>query len=79
MLIFNFLLYHCSCAFAEVAQSVRIPVLVGSGVTYDNLEHYLDSNGMIIGSHFKEGGHWANAVDPKQVKRFMARRRELLG
>uniref|UniRef100_UPI0037E9BA70 uncharacterized protein F13E9.13, mitochondrial n=1 Tax=Semicossyphus pulcher TaxID=241346 RepID=UPI0037E9BA70 len=57
----------------EVFQSVRIPVLIGSGVTYDNIEQYIDANGMIIGSHFKEGGHWANAVDPEKVKRFMGK------
>ncbi|XP_035538346.1 uncharacterized protein F13E9.13, mitochondrial [Morone saxatilis] len=62
----------------EVSQSVKIPVLIGSGVTYDNIERYMDANGMIIGSHFKEGGHWANAVDPEQVKRFMGKRRDLL-
>ncbi|XP_078106561.1 uncharacterized protein F13E9.13, mitochondrial isoform X2 [Sander vitreus] len=61
----------------EVSQSVRIPVLIGSGVTYDNIERYLDANGMIIGSHFKQGGHWANAVDPEQVKRFMRKIHEL--
>lgn len=54
-------------------------MLIGSGVTADNLQRYLDANGMIVGSHFKEGGHWANAVDPEQVKRFMAKRRDLLG
>lgn len=52
-------------------------MLVGSGVTYDNLERYMDANGMIIGSHFKKGGHWANAVDPEKVKRFMSKRCEL--
>ncbi|XP_049920070.1 uncharacterized protein F13E9.13, mitochondrial isoform X1 [Epinephelus moara] len=57
----------------EVSQSVSIPVLIGSGVTYDNIECYVDANGMIIGSHFKEGGHWANAVDPERVKRFMGK------
>nr|XP_020461563.1 uncharacterized protein F13E9.13, mitochondrial-like isoform X2 [Monopterus albus] len=57
----------------EVSQSVKIPVLIGSGVTYDNAERYLDANGMIIGSHFKEGGHWANALDPERVKRFMGK------
>lgn len=64
-------------AFADVSRSVKVPVLVGSGVTYDNVEQYLDANGMIVGSHFKYGGHWANAVDPHQVKRFMEKIREL--
>ncbi|KAI1889938.1 hypothetical protein AGOR_G00168060 [Albula goreensis] len=61
----------------EVAQSVRIPVLIGSGVTHDNLEHYLDASAMIIGSHFKRGGYWANPVDPERVKRFMGKMHEL--
>ncbi|XP_074523408.1 uncharacterized protein F13E9.13, mitochondrial [Halichoeres trimaculatus] len=61
----------------KVSQSVRIPVLVGSGVTYDNIELYTKANGMIIGSHFKAGGHWANAVDPEQVERFMRKMFEL--
>lgn len=52
-------------------------MLVGSGVTYDNVERYLDGNGMIIGSHFKKGGHWANAMDPEKVKRFMEKVKEL--
>ncbi|KAG9352512.1 hypothetical protein JZ751_020926 [Albula glossodonta] len=60
-----------------VAQSVRIPVLIGSGVTHDNLEHYLDASAMIIGSHFKRGGNWANPVDPERVKRFMGKMHEL--
>ncbi|XP_029688129.1 uncharacterized protein F13E9.13, mitochondrial-like [Takifugu rubripes] len=60
-----------------VSQSVRIPVLIGSGVTHDNLERYVDANGMIIGSHFKEGGHWANAVAPQRVKRLMEKRNSL--
>uniref|UniRef100_A0A672MQS1 Zgc:162297 n=1 Tax=Sinocyclocheilus grahami TaxID=75366 RepID=A0A672MQS1_SINGR len=42
----------------EVTQSVRIPVLIGSGVTHDNVEHYLQASAMI-----KKGGYWANGVD----------------
>ncbi|MED6290390.1 hypothetical protein CHARACLAT_012527 [Characodon lateralis] len=61
------------CDLKEVSQSVKIPVLVGSGVTYDNIESFLDANGMIVGSHFKHGGHWANAIDPVRVTRFMAK------
>lgn len=52
-------------------------MLIGSGVTYDNVESYLDANAMIVGSHFKLGGHWANEVDPQQVKRFMGKIQKL--
>ncbi|KAM6977868.1 uncharacterized protein F13E9.13, mitochondrial [Aplochiton taeniatus] len=61
----------------EVAQSVKIPVLIGSGVTIDNVELYLNASAMIIGSHFKKGGHWANPIDPERVKRFMGKMNEL--
>ncbi|KAG1955636.1 BtpA/SgcQ family protein [Pimephales promelas] len=57
----------------EVTQSVRIPVLIGSGVTHDNVEQYLQANAMIIGSHFKKGGHWANGVDAERINRFMGK------
>lgn len=69
--------FFCLSVFADVAKSVTIPVLIGSGVTYDNVEHYLDANAMIIGSHFKRGGHWANPVDPERVKRFMEKMHRL--
>ncbi|XP_036440411.1 uncharacterized protein F13E9.13, mitochondrial [Colossoma macropomum] len=61
----------------EVAKSVKLPVLVGSGVTYDNVEHYLDANALIIGSHFKKDGRWENDVDPDRVKRFMEKMHQL--
>lgn len=53
-------------------------MLIGSGVTVENMERFLNAHGVIVGSHFKEGGHWANAVDPERVKRFMEKRRDLL-
>ncbi|CAG5851024.1 uncharacterized protein F13E9.13, mitochondrial [Menidia menidia] len=60
-----------------VSESVKIPVLIGSGVTYENIECYLSANGIIIGSHFKYGGHWANAVDHHKVRMFMGKIRNL--
>ncbi|MEL7531272.1 MAG: BtpA/SgcQ family protein [Bacteroidota bacterium] len=57
-----------------VKNSVEIPVLVGSGVTFDNVEHYLPHcDGLIIGSWFKKGGHWTQALDGERVKRLMAK------
>ncbi|CAL1603280.1 unnamed protein product [Knipowitschia caucasica] len=54
-----------------VSKAVKIPVLIGSGVTYENVADYMEANALIIGSHFKTEGHWANAVDPERVKSFM--------
>ncbi len=56
----------------SVKENVSLPVLIGSGVTIDNLEKYFDAaDGFIIGSHFKENGFWQNGVDVMRVKKFM--------
>nr|XP_056718635.1 protein C19orf12 homolog isoform X1 [Euleptes europaea] len=56
----------------EVGRAVKIPVLIGSGVTLENVKGYLGANALIVGSHFKKEGYWANGVDADRVKRFMA-------
>ncbi|XP_033753916.1 uncharacterized protein F13E9.13, mitochondrial-like [Pecten maximus] len=55
----------------DVAEAVSIPVLIGSGVTKDNLQMYSSANGLIVGSHFKKDGHWENDIDPWRVHTFM--------
>lgn len=54
-----------------VLQTVDIPVLVGSGVTLDNVSSFLNANGLIIGSYFKEDGNWAKDLNPEKVTAFM--------
>ncbi|MCH8989512.1 MAG: hypothetical protein IIA92_11990 [Chloroflexi bacterium] len=45
-------------------------VLVGSGVTEDNIRRVLEhSDGAIIGTSLKEGGVVTNRVDPERVRR----------
>jgi hypothetical protein len=57
---------------AQVKAAVDIPVLVGSGVTVDNVAHYLTiADALIIGSYFKKEGHWTQGVDFERVKLFM--------
>lgn len=57
----------------EVKKSVNIPVLIGSGVTLENVQTYIQASGMIIGSYFKESGHWCGDVEFNRVKSFMAK------
>lgn len=58
----------------QVKAAVQIPVLVGSGVTVENVERYLAvADALIIGSYFKQGGHWTQTVDFERVKQFMER------
>ena len=55
-----------------VKSNCDIPVLVGSGVTFENVEKYLQvSDALIVGSWFKKDGHWKSDIDPDRVKRFM--------
>jgi membrane complex biogenesis BtpA family protein len=54
---------------AEARARCEAPVFVGSGVTLENVAEFLKvCDGVIIGSHFKVDGHWANAVDVGRVR-----------
>lgn len=55
----------------EVKNSVDVPVLVGSGVTVNNVHEYRGVNGFIIGSHFKKHGMWQNELDDTIILEFM--------
>lgn len=56
-----------------VNEAVSIPVLIGSGVDINNIKQYLSANALIIGSHFKEDGHWSKPVCFDRVRSFMAK------
>ena len=53
---------------AAVSEAVMIPVLVGSGVTPENLAHYAAADGFILGSAVKRDGRWSNPIDPGRAK-----------
>lgn len=58
----------------QVRDAVSIPVLVGSGVTLDNVERYLAAaDALIVGSWFKRDARWNNEVEPDRVARLMER------
>ncbi|VAX27230.1 hypothetical protein MNBD_IGNAVI01-2407 [hydrothermal vent metagenome] len=57
---------------SQVRKNTDLPILIGSGITYENIDNYFNSaNAFIIGSHFKFEGNWMNKVDAARVKRFM--------
>jgi membrane complex biogenesis BtpA family protein len=56
-----------------VKKKTRLPVFLGSGVTAGNVKSFFAvADGFIVGSEFKQGGHWSRAVDTKRVERFLA-------
>ncbi|XP_077570158.1 uncharacterized protein F13E9.13, mitochondrial [Stigmatopora nigra] len=62
---------------AEVSRATSLPVLVGSGVTAENARGYLAASGLIVGSHFKEGGVWSGPLSSERVDHFMTQMRRL--
>uniref|UniRef100_A0A1B6CEK3 BtpA family membrane complex biogenesis protein n=3 Tax=Clastoptera arizonana TaxID=38151 RepID=A0A1B6CEK3_9HEMI len=54
-----------------VKESTNLPVIVGSGVNEENLQDYINSNGLIIGSHFKKNGKWENEVCKERLCCFL--------
>jgi membrane complex biogenesis BtpA family protein len=58
----------------EVSRATELPVLIGSGITEQNIHEYFHfADGFIIGSWFKKDGLWSNEPDPKRIKTFMKR------
>ncbi|VVC36640.1 Membrane complex biogenesis protein, BtpA family,Ribulose-phosphate binding barrel [Cinara cedri] len=55
----------------DMKRTVSIPVLVGSGVTADNVYRYEGADGFIVGSHFKKNGMWQNELDETAILKFM--------
>ncbi len=62
----------------QIRKASSLPVLVGSGVTIDNLHEFLPLvDGMIVGSAFKDEGLWSQPVNPDRVRLFMEKYRQL--
>ena len=58
------------CAPADVdvvAESVSLPVFVGSGLKPENIARYASAQGFIVGSSVKVGGVWSGMLDPAAV------------
>ncbi|KQN46337.1 BtpA family membrane complex biogenesis protein [Serratia sp. Leaf50] len=57
----------------EIRAATSLPLLVGSGVTPDNICQILQrTQGVIVASTLKYGGVWWNQVEPERVKHFMS-------
>jgi membrane complex biogenesis BtpA family protein len=55
-----------------IAQGCSLPVVIGSGVTPDNVGDILAiADGVIVASSLKRDGVWWNDVDPDRVRAFM--------
>lgn len=59
---------------AAVAAATAIPVLVGSGITAENIGRYAAADAFIVGSAVKRDGHWAGPLDAVRAAALVAAR-----
>lgn len=58
--------------FTEVKRHCTLPVILGSGVTPENIEiFYPHADALIVGSTLKHNGRWNHPIDPNRAAVFM--------
>ena len=56
----------------RVQEHARVPVLIGSGITPENLAAYFPrADGFIVGSTCRQGGRFLGDLEPKRLEAFM--------
>jgi membrane complex biogenesis BtpA family protein len=57
---------------AEVRAASRLPLLVGSGATPENVaELFEHADAIIVGSWIKKGGRWSADIDPRRTRQMV--------
>ncbi len=57
---------------ALIKKCTNLPVLLGSGITLENIEKFYNlADGFIVGSYFKKNGTANNLVEENRVKKFL--------
>jgi len=65
---------------AREGSSGAAPVMIGTGVSIDNIEKmYPLGDGFIVGTSLKQGGDTFSPIDPARANRFMEKIKELRG
>ena len=56
----------------RVKKHAHVPVLIGSGMTPENIKTYFPlADGFIVGSTFRQGGRFLGALEPRRLAAFM--------
>jgi membrane complex biogenesis BtpA family protein len=53
---------------AAVADAVKVPTLVGSGITAENIGTFSNAGAFIIGSSIKKDGRWSSPIDAERTR-----------
>ena len=57
---------------SEVRQATKqLPILIGSGITPENVNEFSNADGFIVGSYLKENGFWSAEMDEKRVEKMV--------
>jgi predicted TIM-barrel enzyme len=48
-----------------------LPILIGSGITPENVNEFSNADGFIVGSYLKENGLWSAEMDEKRVEKMI--------
>jgi hypothetical protein len=65
---------------ARCRAATALPVVCGSGTTPDNIASvFAHADAAIVGSWFKQGGHWAEAPDPERARALVTARTAAFG
>ena len=52
--------------------ATKLPVLIGSGMTAENIHEYLPlADGFIVGSYFRKDGKFLETLEPERLHKFM--------
>lgn len=56
----------------KAKRATSLPILVGSGMTKENIKDYLPlADGFIVGSTFRKNGKFLEMLDPRRLQEFM--------
>jgi membrane complex biogenesis BtpA family protein len=57
----------------KAKEATRLPVLIGSGMTAENIREYLPlADGFIVGSYFRKDGRFLEKLEPERLAQFMS-------
>ncbi len=56
----------------KAKSATKLPVLIGSGMTTENIEDYLPlADGFVVGSYFRKNGKFLEKLEPERLNKFM--------
>lgn len=59
-------------------KTTKLPVIIGSGITTENLSEYWDyADAFIVGSYFKKNGNWKEGVEKDRVNSLIEKVQQL--